>query len=335
MSVYTGKNRFLTLDQKIFAGDKQITKIYSDNELIYPAAGGTKKDIYHNVQRLSYIAHGDYKSNVYYGRSLSGYDITESKGRWMLSADVTFLIDVTVEEVPVFGYTYESIGSNLSAYGATYVPLYVSGTLLRVYPEDKKKTDLPCIGFYTGYNDYEEWPQYWNGSWRYGHARDVDRSKLYNYEGAFYRNVSSGNTSFTSTERTYFSKYITAYRQLYNTFTFKTGGIGTLRSAFISIYNSHNWDLLRQLRLTTSRIPVNTVYNDAIVAKGTSDATDQDLEMSRTGSGYSYSRLKSKGTYENVPKGTTWGWPQDYSWEESSDRDFSYEVLKRQKFDFT
>ena len=333
MSVYTGKYRFLTLDQKIFVGDKQITKIYSDNELIYPAAGGTKKDIHHNVQRLSYIASGDYKSNVYYGRSVIGYDITESKGRWMLSADVTFLIDVTIEEVPVFGYAYDSIGSNLSGYSYSYIPLYVSGTVLRVYPEDKKKTDLPCIGFYTGYNDYEEWPQYWNGSWRYGHERDVDRSRFYNYEKAFYHNVSNTNTSFTTDERQYYSKYIAAYRQLYNTFTFERGGIGTLRSAFHSMYQAHNNNLLDPLRLTTSRSPVGPVYNDAIVASGTSTTTDTDLEMNR--SGYSYSRLKSKGTYENVPKGTTWGWPQDYSWEESSDRDFSYEVLKRQKFDFT
>lgn len=334
MSVYTGKNRFLTLDQKIFAGDKQITKIYSDNELIYPAAGGTKKGIYHNVQRLTYIAKGDYRTNKNYGRSTGGMDITEREGDWMISVDVTFLIDVTIEEIPVYGYTYDLLSSNFDGYSWGYTPVSVNGTALRVYPEDSKRNDIPCVGTYTGYNDYREWPQYWNSTGRYSHDRAVDRSQMYNYKKGFYHNVYTTNTNFTSEERTYYSKYISAYRQLYNTFTFESGSLHLTLEKLFRMAGSHNEKFFDTLREGSSRLPANRVPNDVILADGMTITVDMTLEQP-AGKVNGWRLYKAEGSYANSPKGTTWPWPQEYSWEEDSTRSYNFTTLKRQKFDFT
>lgn len=330
MSVRVQNEMFKTLNQKMFSGNVPIKRVYAGSKLVYPAEEEETTGLL-KVRRLEYELFGDYETNVYYGRSTSGYDITECKGFWWLKVDVTFLVDVYVEEVPWSGYYADMVGSNIDGYAWAYVTNYASGYLVRIVPVDKTKNDIPCVGIMEGYNDYSEWPQYWNGSGRYVHTRDVDHSNYYNYRTGFYHTVSTNNTTFTSDERTSYITYINNYRRRYSDYTFASSGTPAdyiLRGFYTNMKGSHNNPILYSLRVDTSNIQ-KQAPSGVLFFIGDTDAQDEPPLSAPSGKVTGWNQLLNKGEYAGFE---VYGGDQKYSWEEDSYRSGFYNVLKPQVF---
>ena len=334
MSVRVQNEMFKTLNQKMFSGNVPIKRVYAGDKLVYPVKEDDSGLL--KTRRLELTLCTEYETNVFRYAASGNLEIypSECNGKRYVHVDVTFFVDVYIEEVPIYDTVTSVILSNANAAVFYYTPHNANGYMLRVFPVDGSINDsIPGVGIIEVVNDYHEWPQYRNGE-RYG-PYSTDHSEYYSYKNGFW-DLKLDDPKISNTEKQARSTFLDEYAKRYGEEYFVT-----------SVGDNHQCSIPNGLayRITTSYTGVNKERgpldyllfdshlkdNNGLFFAGSIVADNTELPKPNIAMYENHPWILMDFEGEN-PGDESLGDARSYSWQEQSTTTVDYKLLKPQLF---